>query len=186
MRQWWVIHTDQENLRNMDKNHNGKGNLLLHFLVSQSTEAPQSNEGDEVGDRNSGFFWSLGDLCHSWTNPHICTWQDCPAHAKDFGFWLCSGGTTLEFVIACLPSATGSWDIRQENTLPLGRWIMWFLGAQPVEHKFAATAPPPPTPRESTPALSETGQPRGRNKVDGLTLAVGSVPTPFKTPLRDA
>lgn len=55
-----------------------------------------------------------------------------------------------------------------------------------MEHKFAAVAPPTPTPRESTPVLNETDQPRGRNKVDGLTLAVGSVPTPFKTPLRDA
>lgn len=53
--------------------------------------------------------------------------------------------------------------------------------------------PPPPNttptrtrPTESAPALRETGQSRGSNEVDSLTLAHGSVPIPFKTPLRDA
>lgn len=35
-------------------------------------------------------------------------------------------------------------------------------------------------------ALREAGQPRGRNKLDSLTLADGAVPIPFKTPLKDA
>lgn len=55
-----------------------------------------------------------------------------------------------------------------------------------MEYKFICPVPHAPAPRESAPALNETGQSRGRNKVDRLTLAVGSVPIPFKTPLRDA
>lgn len=53
-----------------------------------------------------------------------------------------------------------------------------------MKHKFVRPLRPGPQGKCSIPERDWSAQ--SRNKADSLTLAVGSLPIPFKTPLRDA